>query len=334
MGSDSDLSVSLPVPPPPNPAARRAAIDSAMRRFDGIADSPSERPRRPSLWQWASTHRGAAGGLVTAALIAVISIPAIQIAIQDHPQEAANEDSPSDFSDSPMPVVANEEPAARAGAMEAPTAEPPQTASPVVGAAQEISKVGQERTEGYSADQKGVISTVQPPPVMRSPAGNLALAAPPPPPPPPPAPVAAEPEAQAADVGSIIVTGSRVRRPNLESATPVTVVGRELASDPFGDFLSQVQGAFADNDRRAILRMVGLPLRVRFAGETRTYRTRQDVERDYDRIFTPAVRQSVVDAGNFESRDARLKSAGRLSFGCGNRTCSSADTIRIREVNP
>jgi len=331
MGSDRDLSVSLPAPPPPNPVARRAAIDSAMRRFDGIADKPSDKPQRPSLWRWASTHRGAAGGLVTAALIAVVSIPAIRIAIQDHPLEVATEDN------QPGPARPGQETAASSNGLEesatsdrlvtanepAPRTQSNDTAPAIGEVRSRFAAKGEEKAQP-AAPAPEVFS--QPPPAM--------MAAPPPPPPPPPPPVAAEPEAQAADVGSIVVTGSRVRRPNLESATPVSVVGREVANDPFGDFLSQLQGAFADNDRRAVLRLVGLPLRVRFAGDARTYRTRQDVERDYDRIFTSAVRQSVVNAGTFGSRDARLKSAGRLSFGCGNRTCSSSDTIRIREVNP
>ena len=35
MAIDSEDSVSLPKPPPPRPAARDAAIEAAMRRFDG-----------------------------------------------------------------------------------------------------------------------------------------------------------------------------------------------------------------------------------------------------------------------------------------------------------
>jgi hypothetical protein len=49
MAIDSEDSVSLPVPPLPRPAARRAAIDMALRKFDGIEDAPPARhPERPT----------------------------------------------------------------------------------------------------------------------------------------------------------------------------------------------------------------------------------------------------------------------------------------------
>ena len=97
MGQDGDDRLSLPNPPPPRPAARREAIDAALRKFDGMEDAPAAgRRKRPLLVQWASTHRAAAGGLVTAALFAVIAIPAIQVAIRDNPQQVASEDSLSE----------------------------------------------------------------------------------------------------------------------------------------------------------------------------------------------------------------------------------------------
>ena len=30
----------------------------------------------------------------------------------------------------------------------------------------------------------------------------------------------------------------------------------------------------------------------------------------------------------------RLRGSGRIWFGCGNRTCSAEETIRVREVTP
>jgi len=56
LGQESDDIVSLPAPPPPNPAARRAGIDAALRKFDGIEDAPQPRAR-PGLLGWASSHR-------------------------------------------------------------------------------------------------------------------------------------------------------------------------------------------------------------------------------------------------------------------------------------
>jgi RNA polymerase sigma factor (sigma-70 family) len=55
------------------------------------------------------------------------------------------------------------------------------------------------------------------------------------------------------------------------------------------------------------------------------------------RIFTPAVREAALSRGSYEitSRDGgKLRGGGRIWFGCGLRTCSSDETIRIREVRP
>ena len=76
MATDNDLSASLPDPPPPRPDRRDAAIEAAMRRFDGAADPPraADRPRaaRPVPWRIGRPHIGA---LVTAVLVAAIGLP-------------------------------------------------------------------------------------------------------------------------------------------------------------------------------------------------------------------------------------------------------------------
>ena len=142
-------------------------------------------------------------------------------------------------------------------------------------------------------------------------------------------------------MGGIIVTGSRAPAATAKSngfaqRAEAPPSPREIIA-PFGEFLGRLQEALADNDRRAVLRLVGLPLRVNFAGGARAYRTRQDIERDYDRIFTPAVREAAADlyVGNLTTRDgARLRGGNRIWFGCGLRICSSEQTIRIREITP
>ena len=150
--------------------------------------------------------------------------------------------------------------------------------------------------------------------------------------------VANEPEAQeAADAGNIVVTGSRIRSPNLESAMPVSVISSAEIADPFATFLSRLQGSLGGRDRRAVLQMVDLPLLVHHDDVWKTFRTRKDVERNYDHIFTPRVISSVsgTDADQLQSRDGgRLKGNGRIWFGCGRPTCASADAIRIRQVSP
>ena len=78
MAVDSDDPIALPQAPPPRPAARRAAIEAALRKFDGVEDAPPEPARKPPLWAGlAGLDRRAIGALVTAALIAVVSIPVV-----------------------------------------------------------------------------------------------------------------------------------------------------------------------------------------------------------------------------------------------------------------
>jgi hypothetical protein len=340
MAIDGDELISLPNPPPPRPAARREAIDAALRKFDGIEEVLATR-RRPPLIQWVSTHRAAAGGLVTAALIAVIAVPVVEVSIRDRQREAASEGSPSEPAPSEQnaagPVAANEEPPVQ-------YQQPPGQAA-AAGEATPLArtKVAEERANLTAADHKAVVSTVYPELAVPSPMA-AAPSPPPPAPPPPPPPPAQEPQAHANDAagaGNIVVTGSRVRSANEKSSgfaqrAEAPPTPRELIA-PYGEFLNRLQEALGDNDRRAVLRLVGLPLRVGFAGGAKTYRSRQEVERDYDRIFTPAVREAILGLGSYElsSRDGgKLRGSGRIWFGCGLRTCSSDETVKVREVNP
>lgn len=340
MAIDSEDSVSLPVPPPPRPAARRAAIEMALRKFDGIEEAPPARhPERPTprRFQWASLNRRPAGALVAAAIIAVVGVPAIQIALRDRPPEAATESAqpgiPAQIQPPAASITANEPPAqdqvdqAVAAAEEA--AAPPQPSK-------------DEGRTNLVADRKVAARAL---PSLAAPSPMAVVAAPPPaPPPPPPPPPSADRQAEASDaagVGNIVVTGSRIPAPNAKSSgfaqrAEAAPSPREIIA-PYGDFLNRLQEALGDNDRRAVLRLVGLPLRVNFAGGVRTYRSRQDIERDYDRIFTPAVRDAAQNlyAGDLTNRDGgRLRGSGRIWFGCGNRTCSSEGVVRVREVTP
>lgn len=338
MAQEGDDRLALPVPPPPRPAARRQAIDAALRKFDGI-EEPAAR-RRPSLPWWSAMNRRPPGALVAAAIIALVSIPAIQIALRDGPaSEVAGESNAA----APDRLITANEPHEEAGEL-AEAAEPsrPAASSSVV----QPGEADEEGTGFTSTDAEQKARVAPPDRMMAAPAPPALVAAPPPPPPPPPAPArrAAEPEAQseaaeraegadaAADAaGSIVVTGSRIRKSNMESASPMTVV------DPFGDFLTRLQQAIENNDRMAVARLVALPLHVRVGGERRTYSSSRAIYNDYDLIFTPAVRIEATGLHplTLQSRDGgRLKGGGRIWFGCGKRRCSSADGIRIRQINP
>ena len=185
-----------------------------------------------------------------------------------------------------------------------------------------------------TTDREEKTRTVAAPATIASAESQL-LSAPPPPAPPPPPP--AEPEQEAFSDDNIVVTGSLVGRRNLESPSAIAVVDAQRQSQAHGEFLSRLQAGLRNNDRPSLMRLVGLPLRVNFGGERRTYRSLQDVERDFDRIFTPAIRQAALSLSpdTLKSRDGgRLKGNSRLWFGCGKKSCPSDSLIRIRELSP
>src|SRR5918996_2418480 len=91
MAIDGDDLVSLPSSPPPRPMARRAAIDAALRKFDGGEDAPAEARRRSTPIRWATLHRRPAGALAAAVVVAILGIPAIQIALRENPSPTAEE---------------------------------------------------------------------------------------------------------------------------------------------------------------------------------------------------------------------------------------------------
>ncbi|HEY0413284.1 MAG TPA: hypothetical protein VGD66_09085, partial [Allosphingosinicella sp.] len=90
MGADDDIARALPKPPLPAPARRAAAIEQALRRFDGLeetAQGPAARPgaARPMPWRSPSI-RLYAGALLGSALVALVALP---LAWKSVPQPAA-----------------------------------------------------------------------------------------------------------------------------------------------------------------------------------------------------------------------------------------------------
>ena len=124
-----------------------------------------------------------------------------------------------------------------------------------------------------------------------------------------------------------MVTGSRVGQNELakQRSAPAAEGGVSVSASSVEaqtDFFRQMQAAFRANDRQSIISLVELPLRVRVDGRTVTYRTAQDIERDFDEIFTARVKQSVLNQG--------ADGAGSVRFG----PTSPNGPIRIREVRP
>src|SRR5687768_13754687 len=76
MATDNDLLASMPEPPPPRPARREAAIQEALRRFDGAREAA---PARPGSTRPASMSQGwgrpQIAVLASAALVVLVSVP-------------------------------------------------------------------------------------------------------------------------------------------------------------------------------------------------------------------------------------------------------------------
>jgi hypothetical protein len=326
---DSDNRLSLPDPPPPRPAARKEAIDAALRKFDGIAETPAA--RRPS---WLGMNRRAFGALATAAIVAVISVPIALDALRDLPQAPQQQAQPPVVADVAEPVP--EAPSASDN-LAASDRAADQAGSAVVAKDEPTpGQLAETRQVDAKRERIGLVANEQ---ETRSEAPPAVAAAAPPPPPPPPPPAPAAPAARsqqyAADSAAqeIAVTGSRIPQPNLESAAPLKAI------DASGDFLSRLQAALRANDRRAVSRLVGFPLLVRKDGRVETYRSRREVERDFDEIFTPRVRSEVLNQRPYSLQtreDGKTKGSTRLWFApaCLNETCNPPGQIRIREVTP
>lgn len=325
MAIDSDGSVSLPKPPPPRPAARRDAIDSALRKFDGVEPAPVPVPKRSSWAGWVPRDRRAIGAFATAAIVAVVSVPVALTTLQNDPP-------PSLPRPSEAPVQPQVEEAAPVTADTATPAEEQEAANSVPTAMQPApaARSVQSPPALVSKRDQRENSIEEMAKAMQAAPAPMAAYAPSPPPPPPPAAPERDTSSEEGLAGNdIVVSGSRIGRNEAARQRSARVAERELTdSAPLAvvearsDFLSQLQSAFRANDQRAVLALIALPLRVRAGGETVTYRTVGDVERDFDEIFTPQVKQSVLNQ--------RADRTGRVRFG----PTPGNGPIRIREVRP
>lgn len=204
--ADDDIAAALPRPPHPAPARREAAIAAAMRRFDGVGE-PDAAPSRPvPAASW--SRRPYIGALAGAALVALMALPLAWTSFDDRPYRDARTPSAPASREPARPG-----PAADRAAMPPPRQTGDQT--PPSGAAAAPAQAP------VTASPVGAQAAAEPAPPMAPPPPEFA----PPPPPPPAEPAASAAEAPPAAPGreQIVVTGSRIRRPNLESASPLTV---------------------------------------------------------------------------------------------------------------
>jgi hypothetical protein len=321
--AEKDQSAWLPEPPPPRPARRDAAIEAALRKFDG-SDEPAAAPQRPRA-SWPSRHRPAFAALVSATLLVIIGVPAAIIGLRNAP-------SPSER---PAPQVAmrNREPPAPLQSAAPPaetTAEaPPSETKPAAAAPQPAtaSRQAQQQLEAPAAEAPAI-----------APVAPVIAAAPPPPAPPPPPPPAPQAVADAgqAKAQNIVVTGSRIAESERDELSAAKAISPEQAN---ARFLAKLQAAVHSNNRGAIVKLVGLPLRVNFAGGARVYRDRKWIERDFDQIFTAKVRNAILAQRSdrlFVRDQGAMIGDGEVWFreSCPIRACSPAGPLRIVAINP
>lgn len=337
MAVQADEPVPLPRAPPPRPAARQAAIDAALRHFDGREPSQtgsSVRRRRGGWMGWAATHQRAAGAFATAALVLVVSLP-VGLGMLREPgptsvpasTDAVTTAPACTGPDCPSELAASE----TADAQEEQLAFEPANSLAPAGVPPSASPSGPQAADVTS---QRVASRVAPP----TPA--VVAAAPQAPAPSPQRSNSSETEdrlAGATEANDVVVTGSRVQRPNLSDgelaqASPLAVV------DSRAEFIADLRAALRAGDRRRVMQLTSLPLRVRRNGNSETYRSAKALERDFERIFTPAVRASLAEPG--QSRPSETASGevaiGRVLIGpaCQGASCGATRSLRIKEVTP
>jgi hypothetical protein len=323
-----DESSLLPNVPPPRPAGRDAAIGAALRRFDGDDAQPVR--RGPSGWAW--TRHPQAGLALSMSLVAVIGIPAALIAIQERPapmpahQEAAKAPAPRPAIRPTVPDVTAD--AAEDRAPPVSSARPEPNRFPVLPDESARPSAAHDPDAAYAA-----------------PAPPLAAA----PPAPPPAPMAEPVQRQAVEDHSVVVTGSRIRSPALNSERKeMKAIGRAfegatapdwVRNDPeYRTFLGRLQSAVRLNQRSTVAGMIAYPLRVNGGGGTQLYRDRAAVLRDYEEIFTASVKAAIL-AQRLEELFGRDQGVmigdGQLWFdhACRGRNCARSGPVRITAIN-
>ena len=277
---DDDLARQLPDPPPPRPAARRAALDAAMARFDGV-EAPTQSTRPPPARAGWRLRPGPVGALASIALVALVGIP-MALDHRDVPSEVARQQPKGDAR--PERIVADRTTPAPPSAVKA---EP--TPTPTA--------PGRRATERQE-------ETVPPPPApapVSAPAPVFAPApvpeavvepAPPPPPPPPPPPAPAAPMSALAQAQDVVVTGSRVARRT--GVGHYTERASSIAADPADTALRTGLAALEAGDSTAAIGALDRAIALRpdlasaYLNRALAYRQRGDLaraEKDMDRAI-------------------------------------------------
>ncbi|NUR46130.1 MAG: hypothetical protein HOP91_08265 [Sphingomonas sp.] len=322
MPSDNESSL-LPEPPPPRPAARDAAIEAAMRRFDGLPDQPAAKPKPRVAWSRRPQFQLA----MAASLVLAVGLPATLIAIHDNGGIPGTTPRPAAEAPAQVESVApsmNFAPEAPSDEMKVPakpappaTIPAPQLQAPAVNAPAPAAPVAQREV---SAERDEI--------------------APAPPPPPPPPPPSVSQKSAVEEGSALVVTGSRVQSDLADSSALNSLPRKtEAPSRTYARFLGDLQSAVRNDDREALIKLIRFPLRVNAGGKSRIYRDAQAVRVDYDRVFTRRVTEAILAqrADKLFSRDEGVMIGnGQVWFdrACVNQDCSSLGPVRITAINP
>ena len=230
MAIDNDLSALMPDPPPPRPARREAAIELALRRFDGepAPAFPARVRPGPAPAGWGRPQIAA---LASVALVVLVSVP-VWWAERDRIAPRA---PPAAATTAPAPAAAPAPDQSGAPAV----ARPPAGAASPAAARAEAAAAPSSAAIEENLNRLPQVTPAAPPAAADATAAagaNLSRRAAS-----PPRPAAAQrspaPLAEVEDdAGSnIVVTGSRMERGSHNAATPIVTVGEELLDTP-GDW--------------------------------------------------------------------------------------------------
>ncbi len=338
MPIEDDLSVSLPKPPPPNPARREAAIDAALRRFDGTEEGPADLPRTPPPLWWTRLRQPQFGMALSVVIVAAIGLPAALIAIRDRSPAVVREIPAQPVSGTPQQAVPPRADAS-SDTQRAPSPAPPIAQAPPAAPTTppDHSQVSDKLEELKNDDAKVANASLPPAPP----------APPPPPSAPQPAPMVAEGGAAQGVVSNVTVTGTRIasreRAVGKASSSADTAAAKQvLADEPdnsgYATFVARLQAAIRANDRGSVAKLISYPLRVNSNGGSRFYPNPRSVERDFDRIFTPGVRQAILKQRPdqlFRRDIGAMIGDGEVWFdySCLNTECTALGPVRIKAVN-
>jgi hypothetical protein len=335
MAVEKDQARWLPDAPPPRPAGRDAAIEAALSRFDGATDTPPARV--VSRKAWFRTHRPQLGLVLASTLILVVGIPAAFIGLRNQgsppestPTAASETSSAADNMAAPRmknepsavvpPVSAPQSAAETSPVSRAPANDKPETSS------------GSAQAETPEDNRARAQAAPSPPPLVAPP--GLAPA-PAPPPPPPPAAQSDEASRQLSSQ-NLVVTGSRIPAPAQEGSKAAEVTSPERS---YEKFLAALKASVETDDERAIVKLIGFPLRVNFPEGPRSYSDPGSVHHDFSRIFTARVKKAILRqrADRLFVRDqGAMVGSGEIWFArtCANPQCTPPGPVKITSVNP